>query len=369
APRCVPSPNVPLPDLVRSYRGLSPGLYPDGRGTPDEAHVKAGLAQATRIQPLDVNGRPSATGQIVLLSIGMSNTSAEFGRFVQEALATPAINRRLAIVNGALSGADSTMWADPASPAWQQARTALRGRYSPAQVQAIWMKHARLRTVPFPEEVEQFATDLEAVVRISRETFPNLRIIYVSSRTRSGAETRRGPGEPQAYETAFAVRRLIERQAGAAGGSRAPWVTWGPYLWANATPRSDGLVWECGDLQADLLHPSDSGSLKVAQQLMAFFMTEPTAAPWFLEEGQRKGAEAPRIEASSVAGRAPLAVDFGANADSAGRHYWSFGDGTSSLVAKPRKTFYREGTYEVRLTVTDAQGRWSRASVEVRVER
>ncbi|SET59325.1 hypothetical protein SAMN05443639_103471 [Stigmatella erecta] len=41
------------------------------------AHSNAGLVQAGAIQPLNVNGQPSASGKYVLLSIGMSHTTQE----------------------------------------------------------------------------------------------------------------------------------------------------------------------------------------------------------------------------------------------------------------------------------------------------
>src|SRR5690606_24605785 len=123
------------------------------------------------------------------------------------------------IVNGALSGADASMWASASSRPWQQLTASLGGRgrmkVSAAQVQAIWIKQAHLKTTTFPEELDAFARDLNAAIETATRRFPNLRLVYVSSRTRSGAESRRGPGEPQAYETAFAVRRLIEKRMGA----------------------------------------------------------------------------------------------------------------------------------------------------------
>ena len=75
---------------------------------------------------------------MVLLSIGMSNTASEFERFIGEARRSPAVNRRLVIVNGALSSADAEMWAHPESMAWQRLGSAL-GRNTPAQVQAVWI--------------------------------------------------------------------------------------------------------------------------------------------------------------------------------------------------------------------------------------
>src|SRR5690242_1209368 len=70
---------VPLTELgTRTYLGLPGGLYPAGANVPPDAHAAAGLDRARRVQPLDPQGRPSVAGKVVLLSIGMSNTTQEF---------------------------------------------------------------------------------------------------------------------------------------------------------------------------------------------------------------------------------------------------------------------------------------------------
>src|SRR5512141_878132 len=70
---------VPLMDLGnRTYLGFAGGLYEGGNNSPLEDHASVGAARARNIQPRDANGTPSPGGKIVLLSIGMSNTSQEF---------------------------------------------------------------------------------------------------------------------------------------------------------------------------------------------------------------------------------------------------------------------------------------------------
>ena len=89
------------------------------------------------------------------------------------------------------------------------------------------------------------------------------------------------------------MKWLIERQIqgkddlgfdAAKGKVKAPWLSWGPYLWGSGTTaRSDGLVWEPSDFTSnDGTHPTDSGRRKVADLLLKFFTTDTTARPWFV---------------------------------------------------------------------------------------
>ena len=53
------------------------------------------------------------------------------------------------------------------------------------------------------------------------------------------------------------------------GPVRSPWIAWGPYLWADGTtPRSDGLFYECSDLDDDGIHPGEGVTQKVTMLLL-----------------------------------------------------------------------------------------------------
>jgi len=127
--------------------------------------------------------------------------------------------------------------------------------------------------------------------------YPNLRIVYISSRIYAGYATSNLNPEPYAYESAFAVKWVVQAQIDQMRSSRidpragdlnfnsgvAPWIAWGPYLWTDGmNPRSDGLTWARADVESDGTHPSQSGEQKVGEMLLGFLKKEPTARSWFL---------------------------------------------------------------------------------------
>ena len=66
----------PLSELgTDKYQGYEGGLYPGGENARPAAHEKAGVEIAKSIRPLGPDGKAAADGKIVLLSVGMSNTS------------------------------------------------------------------------------------------------------------------------------------------------------------------------------------------------------------------------------------------------------------------------------------------------------
>jgi hypothetical protein len=288
---------IPLTDLGQElYKNRQGGLYPNGLNVRPLAHETAGLALADSVEPLDSAGQPNPTnGRIVLLSIGMSNTNQEFSVFKRIADADRDKNPRLLIVNGAQGGQDATRVADPNAMFWQRVDELLsREGATRQQVQAVWLKQAIAGPrEPFPADAQRLQGLLQTIVQILNDRFPNLKLVYLSSRIYAGYADRPLNPEPYAYQSGFAVKWLIEDQINgkpelnfdpAKGPVRAPWLAWGPYLWADGlSPRSDGLIWECSDLRDDGTHPSASGQMKVAQLLLNFFKTDSTTTSWFFE--------------------------------------------------------------------------------------
>jgi hypothetical protein len=271
--------------------GFTGGLYPNGSNVRPPAHAAAGLAAAKKIQPLDTTGRPDPNGKIGMISVGMSNTAIEFGQFQKLAKGRKDLNPHLVIINGALASQTAEKWADPQGLPWSQLQTQLKlGNVTPKQVQVAWVKETLTRGGEFPAKAVELEKALEDITHNLSAEFPNLEMIYFSSRTRSYTYFRGLSPEPVAYETGFAVKWLVEKQIRndpalnfdpKLGTVRAPYITWGPYLWIDGeNPRADGQTWQASDMEEDCTHPSPSGASKVADMLMTFFMTDPTAT-WF----------------------------------------------------------------------------------------
>ena len=198
-------------------------------------------------------------------------------------------------MDGAQGGQTAAITARPDANYWTVNESRLRAAgVTAAQVQVVWLKQANAGpSASFPTEAKKLQADIVATLHNLRQKIPNLKLAYLSSRTYGGYATTPLNPEPHAYETGFAVKWLIADQiAGNAelnfsddkGTGRAPWIAWGPYLWTDGTKgRADGFTWQREDCGPDGTHPSDSGRRKVAELLLKFFQTEPTARPWFLK--------------------------------------------------------------------------------------
>ena len=311
---------TPVNDLgAGTYLGFAGGLYPGGLNQMPSTHAATGAARARTVVPRDVAGAPAPGGRIVLLSVGMSITTQEWcsdsawlpcnpWSFTEQAYADPAVNHSsLVIANGAKGRQPAQAWDQPTDTAYNRVRDQVLTPLgvTEAQVQVVWLKSAlNSGTVSLPSstaDAYSLLTYLGGTARALRIRYPNLAIVYLSSRSYGGyALPNNSTPEPFAYETGFSVKWLVGAQITqmASGtvdpkagdlnyNTVAPWVAWAPYLWANgATPRSDGLFWLRSDYGPDGTHPSQVGVTKIGGMLLQFFKTEPTAACWFLAGGQ-----------------------------------------------------------------------------------
>jgi hypothetical protein len=298
-----------------TYLGFTGGLYPDGTNTPPSAQSAEGLARAARIRPLDVNGVPKSGGKVVLLSVGMSNTSQEFcavdgttscfpETFMGRAAADNSINRpTLVIVNGAQGGRDASTWLTPSAQTFDVVRDQRLAalNVTEKQVEIVWLSEADENpTSSLPNsnaDAYVLENRLGSIVRALHARYPNLQQVFIGSRNYGGyAKSTLNP-EPYAYESGFSTKWLVQAQIEQMQSGRivdaragdlnyttvAPWVAWGPYTWADGTTaRSDGLVWLQSDFGPDGTHPSESGRSKAGALILSFFKTSQFTRCWFV---------------------------------------------------------------------------------------
>ncbi|MGA2413933.1 MAG: choice-of-anchor D domain-containing protein [Candidatus Sulfotelmatobacter sp.] len=300
------TPLVPITELgTGTYLGVEGGLYPNGSNIMPASHDSAGLALANAIQPLDANGSPDPNGKYGLLSLGLSVTFENYFYFQQAGLADTSLNSHLVLVNGANPNLTAARYANPADPIWTTEMDFFlpNAGVTANQIVAAWvMVIDGYPTGTFPNDMVALQGQYESIANNLHNKFPNLTMAFFSSRDYSGYSNGRvqpDDPEPYAYETAFAVRGMIEDQLNGNsnlnynpnnGPVMAPWLSWADYDWANGMiPRSDGLVWTCQDFLNDGTHNSlPVGREKDANMLMNFFKTDDATTPWFLAPGARK---------------------------------------------------------------------------------
>jgi hypothetical protein len=281
---------TPLTDMTAEdkYEGEDGGLYGQGSNEPPEALKKSADAALAQIKPLDAEGKASDSGKVVFISISMSNATQEFSFFKGIADSDKRKSDKLTIVDCAQGGQTMAAWAPPEGKNWDEAMNRLqRAEVSPQQVQVAWIKLANAGPSGSKQEhLDKLEADTIQVLHNAKKRFPNLRIAYLGSRIYAGYASSGLNPEPYAYEGAFAVRHLIQKQISGneeLATAKSPLLLWGPYLWADGEKgrKLDDLKYTREDFGPDGTHPSNSGREKVAKQLLEFLATNPLAKGWF----------------------------------------------------------------------------------------
>jgi hypothetical protein len=292
---------IPLDQMTgeQDYEGEEGGLYGQGQNAVPPKLLELALEAEQAIVPRDARGEPSIHGKVALISISMSNATQEFSRFKQMADRDPHKAAEVVIVDCAQGGQAMAEWGDPKATPWAVAMQRLKkAQVTPQQVQVAWIKLAnKSPRGELKDHGRKLQQDTMAVIRNAKARFPNLKICFLSSRIYGGYSDRPLNPEPYAYESAFAVRWVIEEWMKAEPRKEPsdveidadrPVVLWGPYLWADGVvPRqSDQLVWLREDLSVDGTHPSSLGREKVAKMLLHHFQTHEAARRWFVRTEQ-----------------------------------------------------------------------------------
>ncbi|MCK6549861.1 DUF4215 domain-containing protein [Myxococcota bacterium] len=126
------------------------------------------------------------------------------------------------------------------------------------------------------------------VLRALRRRYPNVKQVLLSPHPYAGyAANTAFITELFAYEGGHAVRRVIHSQieqhrSGAIDPlvgdldhqtGAAPWVAWGPYLWANGLAANGlGTTWPLADYEADRSRFSASGLARIATSMNLYFL-------------------------------------------------------------------------------------------------
>ncbi|MCX7017241.1 MAG: hypothetical protein NTW86_32535, partial [Candidatus Sumerlaeota bacterium] len=175
---------IPLSDMTtETYKGQDGGLYGHGKNEPPKEQMDAAMKAAKEIRPLDADGKPSPNGKIVLLSLGMSNTTMEFKVFKEIADADPDKAPNVVLVDGAQGGQDSEVWArgtvrggqPAAKEVWQIAEDRINAEgVTTKQIQAVWLKQARIGPAnigEFPKHAQELQKDIEMMLQMAKQRY------------------------------------------------------------------------------------------------------------------------------------------------------------------------------------------------------
>ena len=298
---------TPLNDLGNNEFawGLYGGLWPNGSNSMPAAHIEVGQRHAAKITPRDASGRPSANGKIVFLAIGGQNTALTFERMKAMVGSTTRVAPSVVMLTASFPGVDAEKWALPWHGTYPRVKNSVLtpNGVTEQQVQAVWLQLSTdFPQPPLPiQNADAYVLKgwIAETARQLKDRYPNLEVAYLSSREYGGYSMTNQHPEPFGYETAFSVRWAIlgqieymrtgfwwdTRTGNLDAETNSPWLTWGPYPWANgAEARQDGLAWYRDDFGPTGDVFSAKGADKSATLLLNFLMKEPSAA-WFRGSG------------------------------------------------------------------------------------
>jgi hypothetical protein len=285
--------STPLNDLGKNkYMDSVGGLYPGGLNSASGTYAIDLRKASNRIIPIDTFGNPSATGNILFLSLGGSTGGHNMQMLRTKTLDNPATNPQLKLLNGNNGSGEASLnsIAKPHAPYWDHVSQTLRGtKSSYRQVQVIYLEtDDTTLTISWPERPLEVKLLLESALRNIKFKFPNIKIVYVLGRTQTFNVIATWNHEPSPYYFGWACKWAMQDQINGKPGTKykgknavAPMLAWGFYQWADSTPRkTDGFYWRSSET-ADGLHANEEGQDTLSNRFQQFLLTDNYASVWY----------------------------------------------------------------------------------------
>ncbi len=288
-----PDGNLYIAETDKSQTPYETYLYPNQSNEMPAAHRRKGEEIAATILPLDKDGNVDLKkGKILIVAEGMSNMRDEMEQFEKRYMSDNAeLNPKVEFTSEAEGGCDLVCWIGKGT----------KGKNK--QVQIVMMKHSNNRPqLPdgspkranaffrtkedkfFPNHAMVTKNMLKERLHNLKEIYPNLKQVYITSRSFGGYSCNKDYREPVGYEENFSVKWLIEDQVTGADpdlafegpDAPAPWIAWGPFLWDSN--------WDRSYFSDDGTHPSKKGSNAVADLWYESLSAQSTSRNWFMKD-------------------------------------------------------------------------------------
>lgn len=282
---------IPLVDLgAGTYLGYTGGLYPGGANDASGQYAADLLDASNSIVPIDKTGFPSSTGKVVFISVGASVGGHMMKALITKTTNNPATNPKLLLINcnqgAGYASLNNIM--NPKDPYWDRLDHTITKKSSYQQVQVIYIETDDSTTTVFPVKPINIKNNIDSCLRVFKQKFPNVKMVYVLGRTRTFPNVKKWNKEPGPYYFGWGCKWAIEDQINGVPGTEykgsnavAPMITWGFYEWADSLPRvTDNFYWRFSETK-DGLHANDAGQDTLTTRFQNFLLTDPYASIWY----------------------------------------------------------------------------------------
>lgn len=254
---------TPLIEATGTFEG-----YPIKLGT-----TPGHLAQAPKLK--------LAGGKIVMVSVGASVQNQISERI--EARIGELTNPKFKFVNLCQPAKDINDWLDDPS-IWTEVSSRMSAAgVSYSQVQSLWLGNDLLNTdaATFPSTPVAVKDALIELINVLKAEFPKLKHIFLAARPYSDWSDDIKHMEPKGYYNGWSCRWVVEDQiAGLIPFN--PWICDVLYGWTDGTTmRSDGLQMLESDYNADGIHLSGAGKIKLGDWTFEKLKTNSVSSKYF----------------------------------------------------------------------------------------